>query len=79
MLYYIITRQQGRTLVFTNAISAARRLGALMGHLRVPCGVLHAAMQQRQRLTALDRFRSSGKGVLVATDVAARGIDVQVG
>ena len=37
---------------------------------------LHANMQQRQRLKLLDRFRSSKDGILVASDVAARGIDV---
>ena len=36
-----------------------------------------AGMQQRQRLKALDRFKSSEAAVLVATDVAARGLDVK--
>lgn len=79
LLYYLIACHPGRTLVFVNAISAVRRLVAILGHLKLPCGGLHASMQQRQRLTALDRFRSAENGVLIATDVAARGLDVQVG
>ena len=38
--------------------------------------VLHAQQQQRQRFKALDRFKAAGQGVLLATDVAARGLDI---
>lgn len=41
--------------------------------LGLPAQALHAQQQQRQRLKALDRFKANGDGVLVATDVAARG------
>lgn len=40
------------------------------------CRTIHAQLQQRQRLRALEAFRSSPVGVLVATDVAARGLDI---
>ena len=56
--------------------------GALNAHmcgapLRAQVVCLHAQQQQRQRLKALDRFKADPLGVLVATDVAARGLDVQ--
>ena len=38
--------------------------------------MLHAQQQQRQRFKALDRFKGDAHGVLVATDVAARGLDI---
>ena len=38
----------------------------------------HAGMQQRARLKALDRFKANENAVLVASDVAARGLDVTV-
>ncbi len=38
----------------------------------------HAGMQQRARLKALDRFKSNENAVLVASDVAARGLDITV-
>ena len=76
-----LTAHRGRTLVFVNAISAVRRVAALLALLRVPHAALHAQMQQRQRLKAMDRFkRSPADGertvALVATDVAARGLDI---
>jgi len=78
-LYYILAQHPGRTLVFVNAISAVRRVAALLKLLGLPAVALHASMQQRQRLKALDRFKADPTGVLVATDVAARGLDITVG
>ncbi len=77
-LYYILAQHPGRTLVFVNAISAVRRVAALLKLLGLPAMALHASMQQRQRLKALDRFKGDSAGVLVATDVAARGLDITV-
>jgi len=77
-LYYLLAAHPGRTLVFVNAVSAARRVAALLGLLALPAAALHASMQQRARLRALDRFRSDADAVLVASDVAARGLDVSV-
>jgi ATP-dependent RNA helicase DDX24/MAK5 len=76
-LYYLLcTATEERTLVFVNAIETVRRIINLLTLLRVPAFPLHAELQQRQRLRNLDRFRAQSCGVLVATDVAARGIDV---
>lgn len=76
-LYYMLTQHPGRTLVFANAISMVRRLASILRLLQLPVTPLHASMQQRQRLKALDRFRKSSNAILVATDVAARGLDIQ--
>ena len=87
LLYYLLSAHPGMTIVFVNAISCLRRVVALLKILRVPVEGLHAGMQQRARLKALDRFKAAAaaadKGdrhahsVLVATDVAARGLDVK--
>ena len=42
----------------------------------MPARPLHAGLQQRQRLKHLDKFTENEAGVLVATDVAARGLDI---
>ncbi|KAG6582794.1 DEAD/DEAH box RNA helicase [Phytophthora cinnamomi] len=75
-LYYFLTQYPGRTIIFLNAIHQVRRLTSLLGLLNLPVFALHAEMQQRQRLKKLDGFRAHAKGILVATDVAARGLDI---
>ena len=62
--------------MFVNTISALRKLSAVLTTLRLPVHQLHANMQQRQRLKHLERFRDDPRAVLVATDVAARGLDI---
>ena len=58
-------------------MSAIRRVASILKILGLAAEPLHAQQQQRQRLKALDRFKASEQGVLVATDVAARGLDVR--
>lgn len=76
-LYCILAAHPGRTIVFVNAISSVRRLAAVFKLLGMPVKGLHAGMQQRARMKALDKFREDSNAVLVATDVAARGLDVK--
>ncbi|XP_050509203.1 ATP-dependent RNA helicase ddx24 [Diabrotica virgifera virgifera] len=75
-LFYFIKRHPGRTLVFCNSIGCVKRLAALLNLLECNPLPLHASMQQRQRLKNLERFRDNDNGILVATDVAARGLDI---
>ncbi|KAF6144395.1 hypothetical protein GIB67_024622, partial [Kingdonia uniflora] len=76
-LYYLLSvHGQGRTIIFCTSIAALRHLSALLRILGVTVWTLHAQMQQRARLKAVDRFRANENGILVATDVAARGLDI---
>lgn len=75
-LFYFLTRHKGKTIVFVNAITNLRRIVPLFTLLRFTVCSLHAEMQQAQRLKSLDRFRSMKHGVLIATDAAARGLDI---
>ncbi|KAL8201745.1 hypothetical protein R6Q57_010892 [Mikania cordata] len=76
-LYYILSvHGQGRTIVFCTSIAALRHLSSIMKILNINVWTLHAQMQQRARLKAIDRFRGNDHGILVATDVAARGLDI---
>jgi len=75
-LYYFVTRHIGRTVVFCNSIDCVRRLTNLLGLLSVTPLPLHAQLHQKQRLKNLDRFTASSSGLLIATDVAARGLDI---
>ncbi len=71
------TGKFGRVLMFVNAIETIRRLSPLFTLLEIPVFGLHAQIQQRQRLKNLDRFKSSDECLLIASDVAARGLDIQ--
>ncbi|CAM0136998.1 ATP-dependent RNA helicase [Umbelopsis sp. WA50703] len=75
-LYYFVTRYPGRTIVFVNSIDAIRRLVPISKLLGLEVIGLHAQMQQKQRLKNLDRFKANKTAVLVASDVAARGLDI---
>ncbi|KZT04454.1 DEAD-domain-containing protein [Laetiporus sulphureus 93-53] len=75
-LYYVLLRYPGRTLVFLSSIDGIRRLLPIMELLQIPAYALHSQLEQRQRLKNLDRFKSNPRAVLLATDVAARGLDI---
>jgi len=75
-LYWLLLKKRGRAIVFVNAISCALRLNGLLAPLELPVQSLHANLQQRQRLKHLDRFKSNSNGILISTDVAARGLDI---
>ncbi|GLD98779.1 hypothetical protein PINS_up007497 [Pythium insidiosum] len=75
-LYYFLTQYPGKTIVFLNAIHQVRKLAGLLSLLQLPVFALHAELQQRQRLKRLDGFRAHPHGILIATDVAARGLDI---
>ncbi|KAJ9620069.1 ATP-dependent RNA helicase [Knufia peltigerae] len=65
-----------KTLVFTNSISAVRRLVTFLQTLKQPAVGLHSTMPQKSRLRSLEKFASQ-RTVLIATDVAARGLDIK--
>ncbi|KAK3811559.1 MAG: P-loop containing nucleoside triphosphate hydrolase protein [Linnemannia gamsii] len=75
-LYYFAKKYPGRTLVFVNSIDAIRHLVPMMQLLGIEALGMHAQMQQRQRLKNLDRFKSNPYAFMIASDVAARGLDI---
>ncbi|KAF9530142.1 P-loop containing nucleoside triphosphate hydrolase protein [Crepidotus variabilis] len=75
-LYYFLLRHSGRSLVFLSSIDGIRRLMPLVDLLNIKAFPLHSQMEQRQRLKNLDRFKSTPNSVLLATDIAARGLDI---
>ncbi|WRT63931.1 uncharacterized protein IL334_000858 [Kwoniella shivajii] len=75
-LYYFLLRYPGRSLVFVGSIDGIRRLIPLFTLLQMPIYPLHSQLQQKQRLKNLDRFKTSKNAILIATDVAARGLDI---
>jgi ATP-dependent RNA helicase DDX24/MAK5 len=62
--------------VFVASIDGIRRIVPLLELLKLKAFPLHSQLEQRQRLKNLDRFKSAPNGILIATDVAARGLDI---
>ena len=70
-------RDRDLTLVFVRTKRGADRLVKRLGAHGVKAAAMHGDKSQRQREQALARFESGAVDTLVATDVAARGIDVE--
>jgi superfamily II DNA/RNA helicase len=64
-------------IVFCNRKSTVRELATSLrrGHFRA--GQIHGDMEQAERIAELDRFKSDDINILVASDVAARGLDIK--
>ena len=71
-----IAESSGRTMVFTNTKHGADRLAGKLEDLGVKAAAIHGDLRQNMREKALSNFSSGKLTVLVATDVAARGIHV---
>ena len=69
-------RQRDLTLVFTRTKHGADRLVKRLRAHDLEAVAMHGNKSQRQREQALSRFESGNVDILVATDVAARGLDV---
>ena len=66
----------GKSLIFTRTKMTAERLSESLTQAGVPAARIHGDLNQNQRNRNLERFTSGAVRVLVATDVAARGIHV---
>ena len=67
---------RGRTLVFSRTKRGVDRLAEQLQGLGVRVGALHGDMDQRRRDRMVKSFRSGELDILIATNVAARGIDI---
>jgi ATP-dependent RNA helicase RhlE len=76
LLHLLGDPQFDTVLVFTRTKHGADRLARRLESSGIKTGTIHSNRSQNQRLRALKDFKSGAVRVLVATDVAARGIDV---
>ena len=76
LLDLLVGHTTGRTLVFTRTKHGADRVVKHLEESGLPAVAIHGNKSQGQRERALADFRSGSARVLVATDIAARGIDV---
>ena len=66
----------GPVLVFVRTKRGADRLATQLAGRRIRVAALHADRTQRERMSAVEGFRAGRYQVLVATDIAARGLDI---
>ena len=69
-------RPEGPVLVFSRTKIGADRLARRLAAAGIKCTALHADRSQDQRRVAVEGFKSGRYKVLVATDIAARGLDI---
>jgi ATP-dependent RNA helicase RhlE len=72
----LLKDEPGLTLVFVRTRRGADRLVASLARRDVKAAAMHGSMSQSQRERALRRFESGEAPTLVATDLAARGLDI---
>ena len=66
-----------QALVFTRTKHGANRLAEQLGRDGIAAAAIHGNKSQGQRIRALEDFKAGRVGILVATDIAARGIDIE--
>lgn len=76
-LVYLLNDLAGATaIVFVSTCANAQRLALLLRNLGFPAVPIHGQLNQTQRLGALNKFKAGERNILLATDVASRGLDI---
>lgn len=77
LIYLLANEFPGQsTVVFTRTVNETQRLAILLRTLGLGAVPLHGQLSQSNRLGALNKFKAGSRDILVATDVAARGLDI---
>src|SRR5688572_7043468 len=77
LAYLIQTRQLKQVLVFTGTRIGANRLAHQLRRDHIQADAIHGDKSQAEREAALEDFKAGKTNVLVATDVASRGLDIE--
>ncbi|TEY84016.1 hypothetical protein BOTCAL_0023g00370 [Botryotinia calthae] len=76
-LIYLLNEFAGQSaIIFTRTVNETQRIAILLRTLGFGAIPLHGQLSQSSRLGALNKFRAGSREILVATDVAARGLDI---
>jgi len=77
ILWLLTQHKPESAIVFANQKQTVSELTRAMEKAGVSCGALHGDLEQRDRDRVMAKFRNKSIRILVATDVAARGIDIE--
>jgi ATP-dependent RNA helicase DDX47/RRP3 len=76
-LVYLLNEFAGQlAIIFTRTVNETQRLAIFLRALGFGAIPLHGQLSQSARLGALAKFRAKSRDILVATDIAARGLDI---
>ncbi|KIW10389.1 ATP-dependent rRNA helicase RRP3 [Exophiala spinifera] len=76
-LVHVLNELAGQTgIIFTRTVNEAQRISILLKTLGFSAIPIHGQLSQHARLAALNKFRARSRNLLVASDVAARGLDI---
>ncbi|KAI0082760.1 DEAD-domain-containing protein [Panus rudis PR-1116 ss-1] len=76
LIYIANSLAQNSMIIFTRTVHDCQRLSIMLRTLGFAAIPLHGQLNQSSRLGALSKFKSGGRRILVATDVASRGLDI---
>ena len=77
LVHLVKSRDLSQVLVFTGTKLGCNRLANELNKLGIHADAIHGDKSQQERMKALDAFKAGTVRILVATDVAARGIDIE--
>ena len=76
LMHFLTLKEGQRGIIFCKTKAAVNKLAKNLAINRFSCGALHGSLTQPIRDRIMDQFREKHINILVATDLAARGIDV---
>jgi superfamily II DNA/RNA helicase len=77
LIHLLRQRELGQALVFVSARKTGDKLVLKLNQAEIQAAVFHAEKSQYERIQRLEAFRTGKLRVLIATDLAARGIDIE--
>jgi superfamily II DNA/RNA helicase len=77
LLLSVVKRGDEKTLIFVNYRESAERVAQSLHRIGINAGLYHGALDQHDREKALTLFNNGTRPILVATDLAARGLDIE--
>jgi superfamily II DNA/RNA helicase len=77
LLEFLATNDCAKTLIFSRTKHGANRIAKILDEQGIKAAAIHGNKAQNYRLKMLDMFRSGKIQILVATDMASRGLDIE--
>jgi ATP-dependent RNA helicase DDX18/HAS1 len=73
---FLKKKQSKKIVVFFSSCSSVKFHAELLNFLEIECSDIHGKQKQQERTTTFFNFRKAEKGILLCTNVAARGLDI---